>query len=215
MGPPKRPTATAGNPNDSEPSIEPSTLRRRPSPLTERRKFFTEEDKEKTMARFAKILAAAFQQLKREDEDSGKRIPMKAPETFDGSFSKFRRWWESVNEYFAIHQKRVPNDQTKIYSLGTFLRDQAADWYAERKRSMKALHLKDNWVAFSAAMEERFTDRQETGKDHEKLLALEYNSNMQTYCARFNEHNSRVQLTGQSLKRVLTVAVIPDMYRNI
>ena len=77
---------------------------------------------------------------------------------------------------------------------------------------MKALHLDDNWVAFSAAMEERFTDRQETGKDYEKLLALEYTGDMQTYLARFNELNSRVQLTGQSLKRVLNAAVTPDMY---
>ena len=80
---------------------------------------------------------------------------------------------------------------------------------------MKALHLDDSWVAFSAAMEEQFTDRQETGKDHEKLLALEYTGDMQTYLARFNKLNSRVQLTGQSLKRVLTAAVTPDMYRNI
>ena len=80
---------------------------------------------------------------------------------------------------------------------------------------MKALHLDDNWVAFSAAMEERITDRQETGKDHEKLLSLEYTGDMQTYLARFNELNSRVQLSGQSLNRVLTAAVTPDMYRNI
>ena len=80
---------------------------------------------------------------------------------------------------------------------------------------MKALHLDDIWVSVSAAMEERFTDCQETGKDHEKLLALEYASDMQSYLACFNELNSRVQLTGQSLKRVLTAAVTPDMYRNI
>ena len=80
---------------------------------------------------------------------------------------------------------------------------------------MKALHLDDNWVAFSAAIEERFTDRQEIGKDHKKLLALEYAGDMQTYLARFNELNSRVQLSGQSLKRALTAAVTPDMYRNI
>ena len=167
------------------------------------------------MVGFAKLLAVAFQQLKKDDEDSGKRIPLKAPETFDGSFSKFRRWWELINEYFASHQKRVPNDHTKIYSLGTFLRDQAADWYAERKRSMKALHLDDNWVAFSAAIEDRFTDRQEIGKDHEKLLALEYGGDMHTYLLRFNKLNSRVQLSGQSLKRVLTAAVTPDIYKNI
>ena len=47
------------------------------------------------------------------------------------------------------------------------------------------------------------------------LLALEYNGDMQTYVTCFNELNSRVQLTGQSLKRVLTAAVTPDMYRNI
>ena len=80
---------------------------------------------------------------------------------------------------------------------------------------MKALHLDNNWVAFSATMEERFTDHQETGKDHEKLLALEYAGDMQTYLTRFNELNSRVQLTGQSLKRLLTAAVTQDMYRNI
>ena len=43
---------------------------------------------------------------------------------------------------------------------------------------MKALHLCDNWVAFSAAMEERFTDCQETGKDPKNLLALEYTGDM-------------------------------------
>ena len=110
------------------------------------------------MTVFAKILAAAFQQVTKDDGHSGKRIPLQAPETFDGSFATFKRWWESINEYFAINQKRVPNDQTKIYSLKTFLQDLAADWYAEQQRSLKALHLDDNWVAVSAAIEDRFTD---------------------------------------------------------
>ena len=47
------------------------------------------------------------------------------------------------------------------------------------------------------------------------LIALEYNGDMHTYLARFNKLNSYVQLTGQFLKRVLNVAVTPDMYRNI
>ena len=65
---------------------------------------------------------------------------------------------------------------------------------------MQALYLEDNWVAFSAAVEDRFTDKQETGKDYEKILALVYSSDMQTYLARFNELNSRVGLSGQALK---------------
>ena len=63
-------------------------------------------------------------------------------------------------------------------------------------------------------MEDRFTDKQEKGKDYERLPTLEYNGDKQTYLASLNELNSRVQLSGQSLKRVLTAAVTPNMYRN-
>ena len=78
---------------------------------------------------------------------------------------------------------------------------------------MKALHLEDNWKAFSMAIEERFTDYQEQGKDHEnlKLLALEYQGDMQTYPVKFNELNSWVGLSGQAMKRILTTADTPDM----
>ena len=140
---------------------------------------------------------------------------MKAPDIFDGTFTKFRRWWESIDEYFTIYKRRVPTDQTKIFSVGTFLRDQVADWYIERKRTLCAAKLNDNWEAFSEAMEDQFTDRQETGKDHEKLLALEYGGDIQTFLAKFNELNSRVHLTGQALKRALTVAMSSDMHKSI
>ena len=99
--------------------------------------------------------------------------------------------------------------------MGTFLRDQAADWYVKRKRTLHAAELNDNWEAFSEAMKDRFTDRQETGKDHEKLLALEYGGDIQTFLARFNELNSRVHLTGQALKRALTVAMSNNMHKSI
>ena len=92
------------------------------------------------------------------EEDSGKRLPVKVLDTFDGTFTKFRRWWESIDEYFTIHKRRVPTDETKIFSVGTFLRDQAADWYTERKRTLRTTKLNDNWEAFTEAMLDRFTD---------------------------------------------------------
>ena len=52
---------------------------------------------------------------------------------------------------------------------------------------MKALHLDVNRVAFSASIEGWFTNYQKTGKDHKKLLVLDYTSNMQTYFACINE----------------------------
>ena len=86
------------------------------------------------MEDMAEFIAVTLNPLSKDkEEDRGKRLPIKALETFDGTFTKFRRWWESIDEYFTIHQNRVPDDQTKIYMLGLFLRDQAADWYTERK----------------------------------------------------------------------------------
>ena len=166
------------------------------------------------METFAEIIAMALAAHPNED-NTGKRLPVKAPDTYDRSFVTFRRWWESIDEYFAIHtgRKRVPTNETKIYSVGTFLRDQATDWYIERKRMIKTLHLEDSWKAFSMAIEEQFTNCQEQGKDYKKLLALEYQGNMQTYLARFNELNSRVGLSGQAMKRIHTAAVTPDMYK--
>ena len=64
-------------------------------------------------------------------------------------------------------------------------------------------------------MEDRFRDRPETGKDHGKLLALEYGGAIQTFLAKFNELNSRVHLSGQALKRALIVAMSNDMHKSI
>ena len=52
-------------------------------------------------------------------------------------------------------------------------------------------------------------------KDHEKLLALEYGRDIQTFLAKFNELNSRVHLSGQALKRALIVAMSNDMHKSI
>ena len=60
---------------------------------------------------------------------------------------------------------------------------------------IKTLHLNGNWVTFTAAIEERFTDRQEISKDYEKPLVLKYASDRQTYLTLFKELYSRVQLS--------------------
>ena len=68
---------------------------------------------------------------------------------------------------------------------------------------MKALYLDDNWKVVLMAMEERFTVHQEQEKDHEKLLVLKYQGDMQTYLAKYNELNSRVGLSGEALMQVI------------
>ena len=49
----------------------------------------------------------------------------------------------------------------------------------------------------------RFTDRQEKSQDHDKILSLQYQGNIQTYLARLNELNSRIGMSGETLRHVL------------
>ena len=49
------------------------------------------------METLAEIIAMALAAQPKED-DTGKCLPVKVPDTYDGSFVKFRRWWESIDE---------------------------------------------------------------------------------------------------------------------
>ena len=226
--PPRQPPIAAGGDPDDDPGDDdddppPSERSHRGRPDRHRSwdpsRSQSRDPRQLDKDEFAETIALAAHILSNmkegKEEDSGKRLPVKEPDTFDGTFTKFRRWWESMDEYFTIHKRRVSTNETKIFSVGTFLRDQSADWYIEWKRTLRAAKLNDNWEAFSKAIENRFTDQQETGKDHEKLLALEYGGDIQTFLARFNELNSRVHLSGQALKRALMVAMSNDMYKSI
>ena len=168
--PRQQPVVIGGNPdtnpggdNDDPPPSERShrgrpQRRRFRDPARSQSRDPRQLDKEE----FAETIALSAHILSKlrdgKEEDSGKRLPVKAPDTFDGSFTKFRRWWESMDKYFTIHRGRVHTDETKIFTIGTFLRDQATNWYVERKRTLRAAKLNDNREAFSEAMEDRFTD---------------------------------------------------------
>ena len=61
------------------------------------------------MVDMANFIATAMTKINKAN-DSGKRLHIKAPKTFDGTFTKFSRWWESIDEYFTIHATRVHYD---------------------------------------------------------------------------------------------------------
>ena len=147
--------------------------------------------------------------------DRGKRLPVKAPESFDGSYSKFRLWWETMRQYLHIQRHSVPDDETKILSIGTYLSGEAKTWFNARLREAEASHQYDDWKSFSSALVDRFTDQQEVDKDHDRLLALRYEGSIQTFLARFGELNSRVGLSGEALRRALRIAITPAIHDQI
>ena len=147
--------------------------------------------------------------------DRGKRLPTKAPEPFDGSFQTFRPWWEKLREYLHINSPSLPTDKIRIQTVGTFLKGNALTWYQMRKRARKDGNAPDNWPDFKEAMVHRFTDQMESPKDWQRMRALEYKGDIQTYLAQLEEINSRVGVTGEPLREIITKAITPEMHRSI
>ena len=59
---------------------------------------------------FAVLLAQTLR--KTMNPDTGRRLPVKAPETFNGEFTKFRGWWKAMQSYLRIYASHIPDDTT-------------------------------------------------------------------------------------------------------
>ena len=143
------------------------------------------------------------------------RPAMKVPDTFDGTYSKLRSWWELVKDYMEIHEPTMPTESIQIKFVGSLLRDEARRWYDTRKRTMEVRHDEDRWETFSKALLARFTDRQEKRRDYDKLKALRYEGSIQDYLSRLEELNSRVGVSGPALQDIILRQMTPEMGRAI
>lgn len=162
-----------------------------------------------------RFLEALRPLLEQTPKDRGKRLPTKGPETFDGTFISFRSWWEKLQDYVEMNSPSLPTDRLKIQIVGTFLKGKAWVWYQTRRRTMEASHERDDWTAFSSAMEERFTDRMERRKEYKRMIGLKYEGDIQTYLATLQEMNSRVGIGGEPLRAIIAKAITPEMHRAI
>ena len=115
---------------------------------------------------------------------------MKAPDTFDGTYSKLRPWWELVRDYMEIHEPTMPTESIQIMFVSSLLRDEARRWYDTRKQTLEVQNQTDNWVAFSKALLGCFTDKQEKRRDYDKIKNLRYEGLIQDYLSRLEELNS-------------------------
>jgi len=84
-----------------------------------------------------------------------------------------------------------------------------------RKRTKKDGTSSDSWSDFKKAIVHRFTDQMESPKDWQRMRSLEYKGDIQTYLAQLEEINSRVGVTGEPLREIITKAITPEMHRSI
>ncbi len=161
IAPRPRPQEAMGQPDDSDPDdsssddSEGEDLPRR-NPPPKRRRHTSNENED---ANFASSVTGRFLAKLLTEKDTGRRLRIKAPEPFDGAYSKFRMWWESMEEYLYIQRRSVPDDEIRILTVGTFLKDEAKVWYATRRRELRTKNRTDSWKKFTSKLVKTFTDQ--------------------------------------------------------
>ena len=138
-----------------------------------------------------------------------KKISIKAPEKFDGSWDKFRTWYNEINNYAHHNRHLIPDDHARITLYGSHTTGTALKWHQARIRVHLAQHLEDDWISYEAALTERFTDKQEADKNLTKLKALKYNGDIQTFLSEVEEINTVTGLTGVALRELLLGKIGP------
>ena len=162
---------------------------------------------------FAALLAQTLKKvIPTQKQDTGRRLPVKALETFNSEFVKFREWWKLMQRYLRIYASHIPDDTTQIDVVSTYFKDDALLWYESREHLLDLRGSQDSWKALSSKLEEQFTDKQEIAKDHKRILALKYEGSIQTFFVKLNELNSRVGLNGEAYKKVITDMMPSDMF---
>jgi hypothetical protein len=79
---------------------------------------------------------------------------MKAPQIFTGKDKTlFRAWWMSVQDYVEIYSSAFPDEDAQVKWVGSLFSHKALSWHQERHKAIKSQGLKDNWAAFSSAIE--------------------------------------------------------------
>ena len=120
-----------------------------------------------------------------------------------------------MKEYIDINAPSAPTDMLKVMSVGTFFRGVALHWYHTRQREFKSQARKDSWADFKAAVKARFTDQVRIDKDHDKMITLRYQGDIQDYLARIQELNSHVGLSGRALRKVIKTQLTLEMHTAI
>lgn len=85
---------------------------------------------------------------------SPKEAKVNSPELFSGDRTKTRNFLVQVTVVFRIQASRFPNDETKVYFLGSFLRGPAASWFSPFVEKQDPI-LKD-WNAFLQQFKQTF-----------------------------------------------------------
>jgi hypothetical protein len=132
---------------------------------------------------------------------------MPRPATYDGKpKTPFRPWWKSVVSYFNYYPDTL--DEQRIAFVGAHLTDEAKEWHQARDDLITSERgRRDNWVAYSEALVNEYTDPREGAVAHDKLKALKYKGDIKAYLTSFTTLNRLAGSNGEGLQDIINEAL--------
>jgi hypothetical protein len=103
-----------------------------------------------------------------------KEPKVNSPEPFTGDRTKTRNFLVQVSVVFQTQPSRFPDDQTKVYYLGSFLRGPAASWFSPLVEKQDPI-LQD-WTQFLESFKQTFEHPDRPAEAARQLRALRQGS---------------------------------------
>jgi hypothetical protein len=164
------------------------------------------------MTEFAEILArtlATHLPGPRTETQAPRQAPVKMPKpgSYDGKpKTPFRSWWKTVIYYFRFYPET--RDEQKIAFVGALLTDEAKEWHQARDDLITSERgRQDNWVAYSEAIVNEYTDPREGATAHDKLKAFKYKGDIKAYLTSFTTLNRLAGSNGEGLQDIINEAL--------
>jgi hypothetical protein len=115
---------------------------------------------------------------------------MKAPQIFTSKDKTlFGAWWMSIQDYVETYSSAFPDEDTQVKWVGSLFSHKALSWHQECQKAIKSQGLKDNWAAFSSAIEAQFMDRRQVQKDERRIRELQYEGDIDDYITKLEDLN--------------------------
>jgi hypothetical protein len=97
---------------------------------------------------------------------------MREPETYEGCHESYVPWMKVVKEYMTAYSMDFRDDTTKIYWLGSLLKEEAQNWHQNRLATAEQELQPDTWAAYKAAIDYHFQDPHEKRTFTNKMVDL-------------------------------------------
>ncbi|KAI1085954.1 hypothetical protein F5B19DRAFT_498831 [Rostrohypoxylon terebratum] len=153
-------------------------------------------------------------------------VHLNKPLTYDGKdLSKFRAWWMKIEAYLDFYADSFREDLHKINWVGSLLTEKAQLWHQQRvtaiknskytdKRGVTFVRV-DDWLSYTQALYERFSDPSESHRNAKKMAELKYKGDVEQYITELLDLNEVVRWSGTTFQNHIAKTLPDDITKLV